>query len=427
MSAAGLRLGPTAAVDVEVRAVEALAALLATTGRDLAAAAGRCQAGLPPLLALVPLAPARATFAGVAVAEGSAALVAQALRHEALAAAAVGWVAGLLAADAERAAAAATLAAGLGLLDRAIVDVVGPSLAPLRAVTGAVLPVCPQLAPLGPLDGHLSRWVVRGVAAALDDGPGRATTVQRADVVALLQPAPTLGDWLARTQLVNLPHHGDVAVVTLVGKPPRYVVLLPGIHRILPGADVQDGQGAARALLAATSAYTRAVGRALDAAGVPVGAAVLLVGHSQGGIAAMDLAGDPGFNGPRVRVTHVVAAGSPITDKAVVAGSGTRVLSLENSHDLVPHLDGADGLGPHQPGRVVHVFDRDTGRVGANHGLEDTYAPAAGGPSPTGDPRLARAYADFSRDPAVGAFVGSAAPYLGVPVAAVATFVLTDR
>jgi pimeloyl-ACP methyl ester carboxylesterase len=114
------------------------------------------------------------------------------------------------------------------------------------------------------------------------------------------------------------------------------------------------------------TAYTRGVVKALDAAGVPRGAPALLVGHSQGGIVAMDLAGDPAFNGERVRVTHVVAAGSPISSKQVVPGSATRVVSVENVNDVVTHLDAVDAA-PETPQRLTYQFAADGHDVVRTH------------------------------------------------------------
>jgi pimeloyl-ACP methyl ester carboxylesterase len=113
------------------------------------------------------------------------------------------------------------------------------------------------------------------------------------------------------------------------------------------------------------------VREALDAALVPLGAQVVLVGHSQGGIVAMDLAGDHAFNGGRVRVAQVVAAGSPISAKSVARGSGTRVLSIENVNDIVTHLDAADPPvdQPNEQSvdRLVYRFAADEHDVMANH------------------------------------------------------------
>jgi predicted esterase len=123
---------------------------------------------------------------------------------------------------------------------------------------------------------------------------------------------------------------------------PRYVVELPGMRSIARSAGPQNLLGAVSAMALRSTAYTRCVRRALDEAGVPEGAEVVLVGHSQGGIVAMDLASDPTFNGVRVRVSHVIAAGSPVSSKRVAQGSGTQVFSIENVNDIVVHLDAVD-------------------------------------------------------------------------------------
>jgi hypothetical protein len=111
----------------------------------------------------------------------------------------------------------------------------------------------------------------------------------------------------------------------------------------------------------------------------------------------MDLAADPAFNGGRCRVTHVVAAGAPVTHIEPVAG--TRVLTVENTHDLVTHLDNEDSRGgPATAGRVDVAFKRDLGSVVANHD--------------------ARLYAEEltalqrSTAPALRDFLGSLDPYL---------------
>jgi hypothetical protein len=149
----------------------------------------------------------------------------------------------------------------------------------------------------------------------------------------------------------------------------RYVVELPGIRHLGASADPQDLSGAVNAMAFSTTAYTRCVGKALDAAGVPRGAQVLLAGHSQGGIVAMDLAGDPAFNGGRVKVTDVVAVGSPISATQVATGSGTRVFSVENVNDLVTHLDAVDSAPNGSAGsqRVAYQFSDDQHAIGATH------------------------------------------------------------
>jgi pimeloyl-ACP methyl ester carboxylesterase len=148
----------------------------------------------------------------------------------------------------------------------------------------------------------------------------------------------------------------------------RYVVELPGIRDFAASGTPQDLAGAVSAMAFTVTGYTRCVRQALDAVAVPLGAEVLLVGHSQGGIVAMDLAGDPAFNGGRVRVTHVVAAGAPISSKDVAERSGTRVFSVENVNDVVTHLDAVDSVaGRPAPARLVYQFARNEHHTVASH------------------------------------------------------------
>lgn len=84
---------------------------------------------------------------------------------------------------------------------------------------------------------------------------------------------------------------------------------------------------------------------------------VMLVGHSQGGIAAAALASSAAFRS-RHRVTHVVTAGAPVARFPVP--SSVSVLALEHRQDPVPRLDGAPS-----PDRASWVTVRRDVPVGA--------------------------------------------------------------
>jgi hypothetical protein len=91
---------------------------------------------------------------------------------------------------------------------------------------------------------------------------------------------------------------------------------------------------------------------AMDAAGIPPGADVMIVGHSQGGIVANHLAADPTFNSassePRTyNVTHTFSVGSPVQTVVPAQGS-THSVNVGHeggvdaagiSGDLIPMLD----------------------------------------------------------------------------------------
>ncbi|MFC3689039.1 hypothetical protein [Aquipuribacter hungaricus] len=96
------------------------------------------------------------------------------------------------------------------------------------------------------------------------------------------------------------------------------------------------------------SAVASGVAAALVGAGARPGQPVAVVGHSQGGMTALDVAADPRLR--RVAtVTHVVTAGSPVAGRE--APPGVQVLAIEHDDDLVPRLDGRSH--PDTPDRVV--------------------------------------------------------------------------
>ncbi|GGU47157.1 acetoacetate decarboxylase family protein [Streptomyces lavendofoliae] len=119
----------------------------------------------------------------------------------------------------------------------------------------------------------------------------------------------------------------------------RHVLQAPGMAPGKPRNDSpQDFVGAWSNLFDPESPYTRGILLAIDEYGLPAGAEIALVGHSEGGIALMNLAQNSAFC-RRFRVTHMVAVGSPIDNKKP-ADPRTWVASVTNQHDLVPTLDG---------------------------------------------------------------------------------------
>jgi len=105
---------------------------------------------------------------------------------------------------------------------------------------------------------------------------------------------------------------------------------------------------------------------ALEAAGVPAGAEVMLIGHSFGAYTAMDLAADPSFNaahgahptGYHVAVTHVIAAGAETDWRFDELPADTSTLVLNNRFDLVYRAEDLlhrDGDALH-PGHIEQNF-----------------------------------------------------------------------
>lgn len=92
---------------------------------------------------------------------------------------------------------------------------------------------------------------------------------------------------------------------------------------------------------------------AMEAAGVPAGSDVMLVGHSQGGIVGSHLASDPSFNSVSgadgtYNITHAFSVGAPV-QTVLPAHAGTEVVNVthgpaslgwpNSSGDHIAHLD----------------------------------------------------------------------------------------
>lgn len=190
----------------------------------------------------------------------------------------------------------------------------------------------------------------------------------------------------------------DVRKVTGPDGKVSYIVDIPGTKVWnLPGDDkgsVNDLGTNLNAMAGNPTTLEAGVRDALSRAGAGPRDPVMLVGHSQGGIVAARAATDFVTNG-RYNVTHVVTAGSPIG--RIPIPDKVQVLSLENSGDIVPHLDASDN--PATANRTTVTFDHQTGSVSGNHGLKDNYVTAAG-------------QLDSSTDPSVQEFRNSASNFL---------------
>ncbi|MEU8435193.1 hypothetical protein AB0F18_20155 [Streptomyces sp. NPDC029216] len=178
--------------------------------------------------------------------------------------------------------------------------------------------------------------------AFMDRGRGRAEP--HTPSAELLERIDTSGTIVGYVR--NIGHLGTrgLLLVQQVSGPDerrRFVVQLAGMGARFNQESPQDMVGSCNAMGSTDTAYTRAVRRALNRL-VPSGSEVALVGHSQGGLTAMNLAANPDFNA-LYTVTHVVAVGSPIDHKRA-ADPRTRVVSLVNEHDIVPSLEGRSSV-----------------------------------------------------------------------------------
>jgi len=147
-----------------------------------------------------------------------------------------------------------------------------------------------------------------------------------------------------------------------------------------------------RAMGKQDTAYAQGVIAALRASGVQPNEAVMLVGHSQGGLIAAQLAVDLSRT-QQYRITHLVTAGAPIGQFELPRSVQT--LSLEARGDLVPELDGR--LNPSRPNQITVRLDHAGGDA---HSVERSYLPAAEG-------------IDRSVDRSLTDWISSASDFLG--------------
>ncbi|WP_438489922.1 hypothetical protein [Streptomyces sp. S186] len=192
-----------------------------------------------------------------------------------------------------------------------------------------------------PLFGISSR-----IWALLDRGPGRAEPV--APDPSLLERLDCSGTLVGYVRNIGtLGTEGRLLVQRVTGPDSvtRYVVQLAGMATdAISKESPQDVLGAIHAVARTSTPYSRAVTRALRTL-VPSGTDIALIGHSLGGITALNLAADPDFCA-LYHVTHGVAIGSPVDGKHP-ADPRTQVFSLVNQHDVVPSLEGRSTVSPY--------------------------------------------------------------------------------
>jgi hypothetical protein len=97
------------------------------------------------------------------------------------------------------------------------------------------------------------------------------------------RPAPSIGSMLDRVGDLEDQPAASIAVQRVVGADgtPRYVVVLSGMRRMTNTSDPEDLLGSGAAVVRTTTNYTTCVREAIDAALVPLGAEVLLVGTAR--------------------------------------------------------------------------------------------------------------------------------------------------
>ncbi|MFC8923719.1 hypothetical protein [Cellulosimicrobium sp. NPDC057127] len=210
--------------------------------------------------------------------------------------------------------------------------------------------VASQIRTLGAFGGALWTTVTGDEANLFDDGDPYAgdpravpTDANRAGTPPLRVPE-TLDDLTASVTDAYDAGDGVVRVTTVeTADGPRVVVSVPGTQPWNPsaGSNPMDLTGNLVTAGGGTSTMTESVELAMRTAGIPDGAQVMLVGHSQGGMTVADLTSDPDFVS-RYGVTHAMTFGSPIDSEHV--DPRVSVLEVQHATDVVPRLDMEDGL-----------------------------------------------------------------------------------
>ena len=247
---------------------------------------------------------------------------------------------------------------------------------------GLLETLVPGLGLLNPGDGPIDRATTNDAARLLALLLGNSTGF---DVAQLDGIAPSFHQQQAPGSLADLMQslndtnkldakaeelHGAIQIQRIVENgQERFIVYIPGTDDMSPipqdGEHARDMETNYQLIGGMDSAYSQGIQQAMIDAKLE-GKDVMLVGHSQGGMAATALAADPDFN-ERFNVQHVVTAGSP-TAQVPDVPSGTSAIHFENRGDAVPLLDGEDN--PDQPNRTTVKFDEGSSDIAGNHDID---------------------------------------------------------
>ncbi|WP_084079564.1 hypothetical protein [Demequina sp. NBRC 110057] len=209
-----------------------------------------------------------------------------------------------------------------------------------RGTVGALTATLGATPVMGPSTYDAILTVLRGMLGALDTafeasydgasprGPRTSSDVPR-----------SMADLAAGLESFTYVEEGVVAVDELVGADGvrRYVVTIPGTYdNGFSSVNPFDWHGNGTVEAGGVSDAMRLTVDAMERMGIPPGAEVMLVGHSQGGMVATAVAGARGIR-ERFRITDVVTFGSPVADLPHV--EGVTYAHVEDVSDSVPALD----------------------------------------------------------------------------------------
>lgn len=216
----------------------------------------------------------------------------------------------------------------------------------------------------------LSARLAQQIAAF--QGPGSLWVAPKIDGKSQKVTAPLNISGLVSefNQAKAFPDHGELRVVKYrTGNRVAWRVDIRGTQVwTVTGANPQDMRTNLQTNAsgrAGNSDMTNAVTRALDQAGYRRGQPVELIGHSQGGAVAAQLGANPAL-AKKYNIKSVVALGSNTGNFR--PASGVHMVSLENSADIVPRLDGR--TNPNVPNLTTVRTYKNYHSVGGNHAKE---------------------------------------------------------
>lgn len=168
----------------------------------------------------------------------------------------------------------------------------------------------------------------------------------------------------------------DVRVLTRPDGRRAVIVDIPGTKSwsMRPTHDITSMSTNVRAIRGESTSYQLGIQEAMRRAGVRPGDDVMLVGHSEGGMIAANIARDA-YRSGEFHVTHVITAGAPLGAIAADVPREVRVLALENRNDCVPATDGV--RNPDRVNVTTVTVDHQHHDIVANHELRDSYLAGA--------------------------------------------------
>lgn len=191
--------------------------------------------------------------------------------------------------------------------------------------------------------GLVPHWVgVQGLVRGLLESPMLSALRPRPVSVGIVDESVVAMDRsmagsLRRLEELHARNEGEIEVIEFDNNgSATWMVLIPGTQPDTPSTNPLDIAGIGEAMGYDSEEVVPAIGQALREAGAEAGAQVVAVGHSQGGVHAMNLSRHQAFLS-EFDLRYVVTAGAPVGGIDPEPGIGS--LHLEHVQDWVPGAD----------------------------------------------------------------------------------------